>query len=280
MIACYGLPVETRGRSSCSVGSRSFGRGILVRQLEDRRSSAQRPRDQRRQGPELKLGRHELVREPACPPARRDRACMRCGSVVGQRHGETSETRTLKRQKMCRPLLFSQLSANPRSWGSRGRRFESCQPDRNPRAPPIWITPGRGRSLRLVSDHSGIISGDHFAACMTNCMTTVRIASCCVRQRHAGTRPGLTGLRPPCSGFLFSRQGGPCRAARPHALCPSRARAGRAAGAGPRATAGTRQAGYTGGRTWQRCALERDRTRCSEGFGWGQRAGRSFATSI
>src|SRR3982074_465393 len=29
-----------------------------------------------------------------------------------------------KRQKMCRPLLFSQVSANPCSWGSRGRRFE------------------------------------------------------------------------------------------------------------------------------------------------------------
>jgi hypothetical protein len=117
MIACYGLPVETRGRSSCSVGSRSFGRGILVRQLEDRRSSAAPPRDRRRQGPELKLGRHELMREPACPPARRDRICMQCGSVVGQHDGKTSETRTLKRQKKCHPLLFSQHSANPHSWG-------------------------------------------------------------------------------------------------------------------------------------------------------------------
>jgi hypothetical protein len=41
-------------------------------------------------------------------------------------------------------------------------------------------------------------------------------------------------------------QGGPCGAARPHALCPGRARAGRAADAGPRATARVRQAGSTG----------------------------------
>ena len=41
-------------------------------------------------------------------------------------------------------------------------------------------------------------------------------------------------------------QGGPSGAARPHALCPGRARAGRAADAGPRATARVRQAGSTG----------------------------------
>ena len=41
-------------------------------------------------------------------------------------------------------MLFSQVIVNPHSWGSRGRRFESCQPDRKRQEALSWITPAQG----------------------------------------------------------------------------------------------------------------------------------------
>ena len=61
-------------------------------------------------------------------------------------HGcsDSRDMRSTRRRQQPQDSLFSQVSANTQTWGSRGRRFESCQPDRRDRAPLSWIIPDQG----------------------------------------------------------------------------------------------------------------------------------------
>jgi hypothetical protein len=77
------------------------------------------------------------------------------GPFVDHGCSDSRDMRSTRRRQQPQDSLFSQVSANTQTWGSRGRRFESCQPDRRDREPSELENTSSEASSCIIDDRQG-----------------------------------------------------------------------------------------------------------------------------